>query len=314
MEPEGQPHYSIRTVSNRTGLSPDVLRAWERRYGAVAPARDARGVRLYTGADVARLRLLRRLTAEGHPIGRIAALPAAELRALGGPEGAGAAEGARPATSWTRAGAHAEATLDAMVWLDAPRVRTELMRAVVALPAREFTGGVVLPLLGAVGDLWRRGRILPAHEHLLSAQLVAVLVWLLDAIPAPAGAPEAIAVAPAGQRHELGALLASIAAAEEGWRVTYLGADLPAEDIAAAARMRGARAVLLSVLAAAEGPALLAAVRLLGAAPGAPRVFVGGAGARPLAGALEEAGATWLAGLDELREALGEFHGEGTER
>jgi MerR family transcriptional regulator, light-induced transcriptional regulator len=313
MQGEGQ-HYSIRTVSHRTGLTPDVLRAWERRYGAVTPARDARGVRLYSGADLARLRLLRRLTAEGHPIGRIAALPAAELRALAGPEGAGAAAEGRPSAAWASAGAHAEAVMDAVVWLDAPRVRAELMRAVVALPSREFTGGVVLPLLRAVGDLWRRGRILPVHEHLLSAQLVAVLVWLLDATPAPAGAPEAIAVAPAGQRHELGALLAAIAAAEEGWRVTYLGADLPAEDIAAAARMRGARAVLLSALVAAEAPALLAAVNALGAAPGAPRVFVGGAGARPLAGALEEAGATWLAGLDELREALREFHGEGTER
>lgn len=306
MSPEPRPQFSIRTVAQRTGLSPEVLRAWERRYAAVAPERDAQGRRLYSAEDVARFRLLGRLTREGHPIGRIAALDDAALRALAGP-----GEDAVPAPSPT-ADARVEAALRAMEALDGPALRAVLMRAVVSLPARDFTEGVVLPLLRRAGDLWAAGRILPAHEHLLSAQVAGVLGWLLDAVRAAPGAPEAVAAAPAGQRHELGALLAAVAAAEEGWRVTYLAADLPAADVAFTARVRRARVVLLSVLLEAEPAPVLAAVRALRAElDEGTHVLVGGPGAAELAGALAEAGATWLDGFDALRKALGELHPEG---
>jgi DNA-binding transcriptional MerR regulator/methylmalonyl-CoA mutase cobalamin-binding subunit len=306
MSPEPRPQFPIRTVAQRTGLSPDVLRAWERRYGAVEPVRDARGVRLYSADDVARFRLLRRLTEEGHAIGRIAALPEAELRDLAGPDPADRPAPRPPSPS---AAAQVAAALEAVEALDGARLREALMRAVVALPSREFTEGVVLPLLREVGDRWAAGRIHPAHEHLLSARLAGVLGWLLDAIPAPPGAPEAVAAAPSGERHELGALLAAVAAAEEGWRVTYLGADLPAADVALAAQARRARVVLLSVLLEDEAESTLAAVRTVRAALGdGPRILVGGPGAARAAEAIGGAGGTWLGGFDALRAALGELH------
>ena len=83
-----QPRYPIGEVARRTGLSPHVLRAWERRYGVVSPSRRTGGGRLYSSADILRLRLLRRLTGAGHPIGEIASLPSDTLLALlpGDPE------------------------------------------------------------------------------------------------------------------------------------------------------------------------------------------------------------------------------------
>ena len=73
--------YPIRAVSRLTGIAIDTLRAWERRHGAVTPIRDDRG-RMYTDADIARLRLLRGAVEHGHTIGRLAALSDAELRHL----------------------------------------------------------------------------------------------------------------------------------------------------------------------------------------------------------------------------------------
>src|SRR5512141_668232 len=76
------PRYPVRLVALRTGLTPHVLRAWERRYGVVSPGRTEGGQRLYSELDIERLRLLRRLTDGGHAIRRIASLPLAELARL----------------------------------------------------------------------------------------------------------------------------------------------------------------------------------------------------------------------------------------
>ena len=109
------PRYPVRLVAVRTGLTPHVLRAWERRYGVVSPVRTDGGQRLYSDLDIERLRLLRRLTDRGHAIGRIASLPIAELARLDeeigeAEEGAASsdAEGSRAdEAEQTRAGAPA---------------------------------------------------------------------------------------------------------------------------------------------------------------------------------------------------------------
>ncbi len=89
------PHYPIRAVSRLTGIAIDTLRAWERRHDAVTPIRDDRG-RMYTDADVARLRLLRGVVAQGHSIGRLAGLTDAELRHLAATAGASAVSEVAP--------------------------------------------------------------------------------------------------------------------------------------------------------------------------------------------------------------------------
>src|SRR5919112_1464562 len=94
----GSPKYPVRLVALRTGLTPHVLRAWERRYGVVSPARTMGGQRLYSDFDIERLRLLRRLTHRGHAIRWIASLPVAELAKLdeeisGAEDGTASADG-----------------------------------------------------------------------------------------------------------------------------------------------------------------------------------------------------------------------------
>lgn len=298
------PRYRIGEVSRRTGLSPHVLRAWERRHAVVDPTRSEGGVRLYSSDDVLRLRLLRRLAEAGQAIGRVARLPTRELVALlqeeeRGAEHAPGGTGRPPGT----ADAFVAASLEAVEAMDAPRLHATLRRAVVELPSRGFTEEVVAPLLRRVGELWAEGAVCPAHEHLASVQVQRVLAWLLDALPVERDAPGVVVTTPEGQRHELGALLAAVVAAEEGWRVTYLGPDLPAEDVASAVEVRRAGAVLLSVLvdAPAAGRELKALRERLGEGV---RVFVGGPGAAERREAVERAGATLLPDLAALRAEL----------
>lgn len=308
---EERRQFPIRIVARRTGLTAHVLRAWERRYGAVTPRRSESGERMYSNADVFRLRLLRRLTEGGQSIGMIGRLDTAELLAMvreageagGEGEAQAAAEQRRPTAGgdgFVREG------LEALEGMDGGRLHAALMRAVLALPLREFVDGVAVPLLHQVGELWTEGRICPAHEHVLSAQLVRVLGWLADAAPVPAAAPNAVAGTPSGQRHEFGALLATVVAGEAGWRVTYLGPDLPAADLATAVEVRSAEVVLLSVVLEEDDPApVLGELRALRSAIGrVPRILVGGRGAENRRQEVEFAGATWLASLGELRERL----------
>jgi len=204
---ETLPRYPIRVAARMTRLSPHVLRAWERRYDVVRPGRDPAGGRLYSEADISRLRQLRLATEAGHAIGQAAALSRGELASLvGDAEAVPRVEGGRP-----RAGADAfvASALQAVEAMDAPRLYATLMGAVVALPSQGFTDGVVLPLLRQVGDLWVRGRISPAHEHVLSTQVGRVLAWVAESLPVPAGAPDAVAQTPAAGDNGFASVLAS---------------------------------------------------------------------------------------------------------
>ena len=309
--------YPIRTVAKRTGLSTHVLRSWERRYGAVSPARSAAGDRLYSDDDIERFRLLRRLTQEGRSIGQIANLARPELEDLPASRRSGRADGAalmnQPGPQ-----RYVERSLRALEQMDAATLHTNLMAAALALTSGAFTHSVLLPLLRRTGTLWEEGKISTAHEHLLTVQVSRVLGWLTTSVPPAPNAPNAIAVTLSGERHEFGALIAAMTATEEGWRVTYLGADLPASDVARAAELRDARVVLVSAVAPASateadrGTSLVAEVRALqDTLREWVKVLIGGPAAGRERAALESTGALWIEDMPQLRLALREISEEG---
>lgn len=312
-----QPRFPIATVARRTGLSEHLLRAWERRYGAVVPARTEGGARLYSTADVFRLRLLARVVAAGHPIGRMASLPAEELLALVAEEPAAAGGVAAPSRPGSASAGYVAGCLEAVESMDGARIHAILSRAAMALGAREFSEGVVVPLLRRVGELWEGGAVCPAQEHVVSVQVHRVLSSMLSALPVAAGAPTAVVTTPSGHRHELAALLAAVEAAGEGWKVAYLGPDLPAGDIASAVEATRASAVILSVVRAVEGPELARELETLRRRLGeSVPVLVGGRGTAAHRERIATAGGTWLPDLPSLRavlHALGGGERAGTE-
>jgi len=220
--------YPIRAVSLMTGVSIDTLRAWERRYNAVTPVRDGRG-RMYSDADVRRIKRLRDTVAAGHAIGRVAAMSDEQLTRM-------ALAGAPAVVAAARRAPHAPvlntaSIIEALERFDAATVETELARAAALLRAPELLRDVLVPVLTEVGERWHNGRGRIAHEHLLSASVRNILGSLLR-VHQKAGMPETLLFAtPAGERHEFGTLGAAMMAASGGLGAIYLGPDLPSDDI-----------------------------------------------------------------------------------
>jgi DNA-binding transcriptional MerR regulator len=231
--------YPIRAVARLTGLSVDTLRAWERRYAAVVPKRGGRG-RVYSDADVDRLKQLATLVERGHAIGTVASLSAAELtRLIEGSDALAAAREELPAADMTT-------LFRALDRYDLTAIESALARHAAVLPSRDLVFAVLLPVLRELGDRWESGRLSPAQEHLVSAIVRSVLGGLLRSIARGDGSPRVVFATPAGERHELCLLCAAVLAAAAGFGVIYLGPDLPAADIAHAVKTSGATSVVLA--------------------------------------------------------------------
>ena len=235
------PVHPIQVVSRRTGLSADVIRSWEKRHGVVTPVRTPTGRRLYSDADIDRLRLLEQATVAGYSIRRAAALPPATLAAVAVAD----VDAAAPASG--EALEHLDACLAAIERFDGVTLDLILRRATVALSAAAFLDAVVRPLDARVAARLLDGTLRAPHRHLAHAVLRRVLDHVTATATAPAASPDLVVTTPTGQSQELGALVTAAAAAAEGWRVTYVGPGLPAEETVEAATILGARAVALSL-------------------------------------------------------------------
>jgi MerR family transcriptional regulator, light-induced transcriptional regulator len=240
--------HPIAVVAQRTGLSQDVLRVWERRYEAVTPARSESGVRLYSDDDIERLILLRAATRGGRGIGQVAKLSTRALETIVAEDEAarekkGAVIGATP-----EPGDVVGASLALARVLDSPALDDVLRRAAVIMGMPVFLETVAAPLLRKVGEEWHAGRLSPAHEHLVTSSLHEIIVGMMRAFAHRPGAPTVLVTTSAGERHVIGAALVGAAAALEGWNVLYLGANLPASEIADAAKSTGVRVVAVSII------------------------------------------------------------------
>jgi DNA-binding transcriptional MerR regulator/methylmalonyl-CoA mutase cobalamin-binding subunit len=229
-----------------TGLTPDLIRAWEKRYRVVAPVRGARGARLYSANDIAHLRLLARVVGAGRAIGDVAALGRAKLEKLAAQLPPDMQEVARRDADSPREGPITR-ILEHLARFDDTGMTRLLGDALLGLGARSFVHEVAVPLMHRVGERWAGGHLSIAEEHLLTATLRTLLAELARTRPAH-GSPIVLAT-PAGERHEIGLLLVALLAREAGADVVYLGVDLPAADIVAAATRARARVVGLSLVA-----------------------------------------------------------------
>jgi DNA-binding transcriptional MerR regulator/methylmalonyl-CoA mutase cobalamin-binding subunit len=300
--------HPIRVVARRTGLSAHVIRAWEKRYRAVEPKRTPTQRRVYSIEDLERLILLRRATLAGRSIGQIAKLPTAELqRIVEEDESASPARPVAPVSLEPSAEGEPqlEAAIEAARRLDTESLQRALDRASVSLSRPALMDRVIIPLMHRIGDAWREGSLRVAHEHLASAVVRSFLGTLDGAFAVPQTAPELVITTPTGQLHEIGALLAAATAASEGWRATYLGPSLPAEEIAAAVRQTQARAVALSIVYPGDDPHIGAELQRLYQLVGPKTaILVGGRSAARYRGALEAIGARHLSDYQSLRSAL----------
>jgi DNA-binding transcriptional MerR regulator len=254
----------IGELSKRSGVRPELLRAWERRYGLLRPTRSAGGLRLYSVADVERVRVMQEHLADGLAAAEAAALASrAELR------------DEAPAAALSPV-ALREALADALDRFDEPRAQEILDRLLAAATVDTLLADVILPYLCTLGERWERGEASVAQEHFASGVLRGRLLGLARGWGLGVGPVAVLACLP-GEHHDLGLIAFGLALRARGWRIVYLGPDAPIETVDEAARQVQPSFVVLHsvdgdrVREAAEPLRILATRR---------RVAVGGAAAR----------------------------------
>ncbi len=275
----------IGELSRRVGESPELLRAWETRYGLVKPERTSGGLRLYSAQDERRVRVMR------HHIN--AGLSASEAARLAKRADDPPAE----AESLTLADINAalERSFDA---LDEPAAQIALDRLLIAFGLRQALADVILPFLHRLGQRWAAAQASVAQEHFASNIIGGRLRSLAQGWGHGVG-PPAILACPPGELHELGLLAFGLALRERGWRITYLGADTPLGEIAATLEEVSPAIVVLAAVtpqrfldSADEVRALAAQVRVGLAGAGASAPLADRLNAESLAGELMEVAET----------------------
>ncbi len=297
--------YPIRAVSKLTGISIDTLRAWERRYQVVAPHRDERG-RLYTEADVQRLRLLNAAVEKGHAIGRLAGLSDEELNALV----------ARPAIVEDAAGIMKpplreepalalSSVMAAIKRLDYAEAEHELALLAAVLAPRDLVYRVALPLMQKVGESWHEGKLSIAQEHMTSALLRNLVGGLVPHYRRTSPAGKLLFATPSGEHHEFGILLSAMLAAGGGLSIVYLGADLPAAEIVVAAQKTAPQAVVLGFIGANGAKAgILEIQKIADKLPSQIELWVGGPQGEALVAEIRKTRALMIEDFQMLEQHL----------
>jgi MerR family transcriptional regulator, light-induced transcriptional regulator len=300
--------FPIKVAAQRSGLTTHVIRAWEKRYGAIGPSRSATQRRLYTEEEIERLSLLRQLTHGGHSIGTIANLPADRLRELAAshPPVMGTSPPAPVPAAPPALAAYLSSAFQAVTALDARELERVLHAALVQFGRTAVMQQLLVPLIHQIGDAWQTGELRVAHEHVASAVIRTFLGNFVRAHSPTANAPVLLVTTPAGQLHELGALIVAAAAADQGWDVTYLGPNLPPEETVGAYLQNGAHALAVSIVYPDDDPGLPSQLRMLRELlPANTPILAGGRAAPSYITTLEAIGAILCRDVPSFIQALG---------
>ena len=232
MEPVAE-QLRIGELSRRTGVSAELLRAWERRYGLLHPTRTGGGFRLYSPADERRVSLMRSHLKHG--------MSAAEAARLALTEADGGTRDADEPLLQRRAQELREALDD----LDEGAAQSALDGVLAEFSTETVLTDLVLPYLHELGERWASGEASVGQEHFASQLIRGRLLGLARGWDRGAGPRALLACAP-GEQHDLGLIALGVALRARGWRITYLGQDTPLETLAESARSLGPLAIVIS--------------------------------------------------------------------
>jgi methylmalonyl-CoA mutase cobalamin-binding subunit len=298
-----KPRLNIAAVERDVGLSKDVLRVWERRYGFPTPERDAHGERLYPIDQVERLRLIKRLMDQGLRPGRLMASSTEDLSSL---------VGARPSTP--RSDNEVDtAALDGMITLikehDAAGYTQALQQRLAREGLQRFVQDTMAPLTALVGQAWEEGRVEVFEEHLFTELSSRMLRQAISGVTG-GQAPRVLLTSLPEEPHGLGLLMVEGVLSIEGAHCIPLGTQTPMLSITDAARAHRADVVALSFSAAFPSrliPSML--LQLRGLLPGPVALWAGGSGVARLA---PQAGVQLITSMPEVRNAVANWRAEST--
>jgi DNA-binding transcriptional MerR regulator len=230
--------FNISAVERETGLSKDVLRMWERRYGFPKPVRDDNGERQYTHADVQKLRAMKRLMDVGMRPGKIIANTHDELAALA--DARAAARREQQPLPLERE------ILSLLTGHDGPALAIALANLLMKQGLQAFVLDTLALLNRAVGEAWMRGELQVFEEHLYTEQLQVALRTAINAFPRASGTPNVLLTTFPGEQHGLGLLMVEALLVPEGAHCLSLGTQTPLDDIRRAAIAHRANVLALS--------------------------------------------------------------------
>lgn len=294
--------YRIHVAAELSGVRVELIRAWERRYGVLAPRRTPSGYRVYTDRDVTLLRRLKQLTEEGVSISEAATMLPQLLEEL---DAAPPVPEPVPQASATSLTAWRDEALAAAAALDQRRVSQVLNEVLAALTPLKAYEQVLVPLQREVGERWHAGAFSVAQEHLVTQEVRARLISLLHAAPDSGRRRVVLACFPEEQ-HELGLLGAALRMRHAGLAVTLLGQRTPAAEVGRLARELKAEFVGLSAVTdhgAQDFEDSLS--RIVAGVPRGTPIWVGGEAARVHQDVCERLGVHLFASGDDWSRLLG---------
>ncbi len=229
--------YRIKTVSTLTGIPRATIVAWERRYNLLDPNRSPAGYRIYSEEDIQFLRRIKSLTEEG--------LAISEAIQVAGKRGTvAAAPVAPPPEVATRTDGREHALYRALLGFDRVAADRLVPRDVSFERAMHE---VYQPLLREIGEAWVRGEVTIAQEHFATAFCRERLVQMFQDLGAgPADGIPVTCAGPPGEPHDLGLLMLAVRLALRGFRVTWIGAQVPRDDLCATLAQHPPRMVCLT--------------------------------------------------------------------
>jgi DNA-binding transcriptional MerR regulator len=250
----------IGELSRRSGVSPELLRAWERRYGLLRPTRSAGGLRLYSADDLARVQAMQEHLADGYAAAEAAALATQTT-------GRADNEIATPTLK--------DELAAALTSFDDGEAHAVFDSLLARLSIDALLRDVIVPYLHELGERWERGEVSIAQEHFASTLLRGRLLGLARGWGRGIGPVAVLACAP-GEQHDLGLIAFALALRARGWRIVYLGTDTPISSVADTARSCSPAAVVVS---AVDPRVLRRHAKELQQLALATRLCLGGAGA-----------------------------------
>lgn len=252
--------HPIQVVARRTGLSADVIRAWERRYKAITPHRASNSRRLYSDIDVEKLVLLRRATAAGRRIGDVANLSLQQLRELVDTDESAAAQFTlaniqqRPSTGSVME--HFDDCMDAILRLHNQDLYRSLNDASKALGINFLLEDLLRPLISYIQDECRRGALRDAHYAIAIYSIRSFLSGIVMNDPHSDYEFKVVCASPAGTVSDIAALRIAVAAKSNGWQAIFLGMYGSVDEIIFAQKQNQTQLVTIGITRPADDPLL----------------------------------------------------------
>ena len=290
--------HRIHRVAKLTGLSKDVIRVWERRYGLVKPSRSSNRYREYSDQEVALLRFVKAQMEQGATIGALAAE---------GRDSLGARMQVATPISAEEQQPH-DRLLDELIGsldpLDKAGFERRLNGSVAVIPFEEAIQRILLPLQLRVGELWHQGQLNIAVEHYVTKLIQQKMFSVMSQLPVNEFGPRVVIGCPEGESHEIGAQAVAYIAATRGCHVYYLGPNLPSSDLLAFCDRVKPDLVLLSITEIKSDAEARDQLKELEVVSAYWPVTVGGQGARAIGELLRDTKIDLLDDLTALHTRL----------